>query len=70
MPVDAPWHFTTWLDLLDHWQTLAAGILAILAAVGTIWATIKSAGREIEASQAQTAVAARHYMALAGGLNS
>jgi hypothetical protein len=52
-----PWHFTTWLDLFDHWQTLAAGILAVLAATGTIWATIRSASREISASQAQTAVA-------------
>ncbi len=38
-------------------QTLIAGILAIFAAAGTIWATIRSAGREIKASQAQTAVA-------------
>jgi hypothetical protein len=53
----ATWHFTTWLDLLDHWQTLIAGALAVLAAVGTIWATIKSANREIAASQAQTDVA-------------
>ncbi len=57
IPVETPWHFTTWLDLLDHWQILIAGILAVLAAVGTIWATIRSAGREIAASQAQTAVA-------------
>jgi hypothetical protein len=44
-------------QFLYDWQTLAAGILAVLAAVGTIWATIRSAGREIKASQAQTAVA-------------
>lgn len=44
-------------QFLYDWQTLAAGILAVLAAVGTIWATIRSAGREIAASQAQTAVA-------------
>jgi hypothetical protein len=54
-----PWHFTTWLDFLDHRQTLAAGVLAVLAAGGTIWATIKSANREIAASQAQTATAQR-----------
>ena len=52
-----PWHFTTWLDLVDHWQTLIAGVLAILAAVGTIWATIRSADREIAASQEQTGIA-------------
>jgi hypothetical protein len=49
-----PWHFTTWLDLLDHWQTLFAGVLAVLAAWRTIRATTKSADREVAASQAQT----------------
>src|SRR5271165_5857838 len=38
-------------------QTLIAGVLAVLAALGTIRATIRSADREIAASQAQTAVA-------------
>jgi hypothetical protein len=41
------------------WQTLIAGVFAVLAAAGTIWATIKSASREIDASQAQTVVAQR-----------
>jgi hypothetical protein len=53
----ASWHFTTWLDLFDHWQTLAAGLLAVVAALGTIFVTISSANREVAASQAQTAVA-------------
>ena len=44
-------------QFLYDWQTFAAGLLAVVAAVGTIWATIRSAGRGIEASQAQTAVA-------------
>jgi hypothetical protein len=52
-----PWHFTTLLDLVDHWQTLVAGILAVVAAWRTIRATVESANREIEASQAQTAIA-------------
>jgi hypothetical protein len=52
-----PWHFTTLLDLVDHWQTLIAGVLAVLAAWRTIRATTKSADREVAASQAQTAVA-------------
>jgi hypothetical protein len=33
------WHFTTWLALLDHWQTLVAGVLALAAAFGTIVVT-------------------------------
>jgi hypothetical protein len=44
-------------QFLYDWQTLIAGILAVFAAVGTIWTTISSANREIAASQAQTAVA-------------
>jgi hypothetical protein len=52
-----PWHFTTLLDLVDHWQTLIAGGLAVLAAWRTIRATTQSADREVDASQKQTAVA-------------
>jgi hypothetical protein len=44
-------------QFVDHWQTLIAGLLAVLAAVGTIWTTIKSASREVSAAQAQTKVA-------------
>jgi hypothetical protein len=44
---------------LYDWQTLIAGVLAIVAAVGTIWATIRSANREIAASQAQIAATRR-----------
>ena len=29
------------------WQTLVAGVLAVLAAGATIWSTIRSANREI-----------------------
>src|SRR5216683_3614609 len=45
------------LQILDHWQTLTAGILAVSAACLTVWATIRSANREISAAQKQTAVA-------------
>jgi hypothetical protein len=56
-PTPPPWRFTTPLDLFDHWQTLIAGLLAIGAAWWTVRATVKSADREIKASQDQTAVA-------------
>ena len=56
IPVETPW-WRVALDLLDHWQTLIAGVLALLAAWFTIRATKRSADREIAASQAQTAVA-------------
>lgn len=41
-------------QLVDHWQTLIAGLLALSAAVGTIWATIVSANREVKAARTQT----------------
>jgi hypothetical protein len=46
----APWHFTTWLDLFDHWQTGIAGFLAFVAGFGTVVATIIIARRQIAAS--------------------
>jgi F0F1-type ATP synthase membrane subunit c/vacuolar-type H+-ATPase subunit K len=62
-----PWHFTTWLDLFDHWQTLAAGLLVMLAAIGTTWATRATASRQIEAAreQADRMVAAAREQTLA-----
>jgi hypothetical protein len=44
-------------QFLYDWQTLIAGVLAVGAAAVTIWSTIKSANREVAASQEQTAVA-------------
>src|ERR1700683_599272 len=41
------WHFTTWLDLLDHWQTVIAGVLALVAASGTILVTGRIANKQI-----------------------
>ncbi len=46
-----PWHFTTWLDLFDHWQTLFAGLLALGAAVWTIRATRSTAKDQIDAGR-------------------
>jgi hypothetical protein len=31
-----PWRFTTWLDLVDHWQTSFAGVLALAAGLITV----------------------------------
>jgi hypothetical protein len=30
--MQTPWHYTTVIDALDHWQSLVAGLLALLAA--------------------------------------
>jgi hypothetical protein len=43
-------------QFIDHWQTLLAGLLALVAGLGAVVATIKSANREITAAQAQTKV--------------
>jgi hypothetical protein len=45
------WHFTTWLDLFDHWQTVIAGVLALVAAFGTILVTGRRANRQIKAAR-------------------
>jgi hypothetical protein len=42
---DPVWQF------VDHWQTLITGLLALVTGVGTVWATISSARREISAAQ-------------------
>jgi hypothetical protein len=59
-PAQPPWHFTTWLDLLDHWQTIIAGGLALAAGIITVVATMIIARKQINASRedADRAVAA------------
>jgi uncharacterized protein YfiM (DUF2279 family) len=46
-------------QFVDHWQTLIAGGLAVVAGAGAIWGTIRSANREIAAAQEQTKAAQR-----------
>jgi hypothetical protein len=40
-------------QFLYNWQTLIAGVLAVLAAWRTIRATVESANREVDAAQRQ-----------------
>ena len=61
-----PWHFTTWPDLLDHWQSLAAGLVAVFAAIiaigGTeLFARLKER-REIAAIRASLGVEIRLFI--------
>jgi hypothetical protein len=48
-----PWHYTTFWDWLDHWQSLAAGLVALGAAIvavgGAEWFARRKERREIEA---------------------
>ena len=66
-----PWHFTTGVDLLDHWQTLVAGLLAAAAALATIWVTRSTANQQIAAAreQADRQIAAVHEQIAADRLS-
>jgi hypothetical protein len=46
-----PWHYTTFRDWLDHWQTGLAGAGALVAAFGTIAMTRRIANRQLAASR-------------------
>lgn len=43
-----PWHYTTFLDFLDHWQTLITGVLALIAAIITLGVTLRIERRKVE----------------------
>ena len=57
MPIEGWIQHSIVAQVFYDWQTLIAGVLAVLAAWRTIRATVESANREVAASQAQTAVA-------------
>lgn len=50
-----PWHYTSTLDLIDHWQTLIAGVLAFVAgllgfgaAIAAVVFTLRTERRKME----------------------
>lgn len=43
-----PWHYTTLVDFVDHWQPLIAGLIALIAAVITVAVTLKVEGRKVD----------------------
>ena len=61
-----PWHFTTWPDALDHWQTLIAGLLALFAAIITVRVTLRvergKADRGVDALRKSLAVELRQQI--------
>jgi hypothetical protein len=63
--MQTPWRFTTWLDLLDHWQSLVAGVLAFIAAVivvvGAEWFARRRDRREVAAIRASLAVEVQQF---------
>jgi hypothetical protein len=56
------WQFTTWLALLDHWQTLVAGVLALGAASIAVRAARQKERREVEAIRLSLAVEIRRLV--------
>ena len=66
------WHFTTWLDLFDHWQTGIVGLVAVIAAIITVLVTLqierRQAKREVDALRKSLAVELRLQIARAFGV--
>ena len=64
--MQTPWRFTTWLDLLDHWQSLVAGVLAFIAAVivvvGAEWFARRRDRREVVAIRASLTVEIQQFV--------
>lgn len=43
-----PWHYTTFVNFIDHWQTLLAGLIALVAAIITVIVTLKVERRKVD----------------------
>ncbi|HEY5105718.1 MAG TPA: hypothetical protein VII73_02975 [Caulobacteraceae bacterium] len=61
-----PWHYTTPLDLIDHWQTLIAGLVALAAAIITVSVTLtveqRKVDRELDALRKSLAIEVRQLI--------
>jgi hypothetical protein len=69
-----PWHYTTIVDFVDHWQTLFAGLIALIAAIITVFVTLKverrKADREIDALRKSLAIELRQLIPRALGAHT
>jgi hypothetical protein len=43
-----PWHYTTFVDFVDHWQTLLAGLVALVAAIVSVGVTLRVERRKVD----------------------
>lgn len=43
-----PWHYTTAVDFVDHWQTLLAGLIALIAAIIAVFVTLRVERRKVD----------------------
>jgi hypothetical protein len=68
-----PWHYTTFVDFVDHWQTLLAGLVALVAAIITVGVTLRverrKVDRELEALRKSLAVELRQLIPGALGVH-
>lgn len=68
-----PWQYTSFLDLIDHWQALIAGILGFVAAIVVVAITLRierrKLDRELDALRKSLAVELRHLVSRSLGAN-
>jgi hypothetical protein len=71
--IAVPWHYTTFVDFVDHWQTLLAGLVALVAAIITVGVTLRverrKVDRELEALRKSLAVELRQLIPGALGVH-
>lgn len=68
-----PWHYTTLVDFIDHWQTPIAGLIALIAAIITVVVTLKverrKVDRELDALRKSLAIELRQLIPRALGVH-
>jgi hypothetical protein len=66
-----PWRYTTIVDFIDHWQTLLAGLIALIAAIITVFVTLaverRRVDREVDALRKSLAIELRQLIPRALG---
>jgi hypothetical protein len=72
--IAVPWHYTTIVDFIDHWQTLLAGLIALIAAIITVFVTLKverrKVDREVDALRKSLAIELRQLIPRALGAHA
>lgn len=68
------WHYTTIVDFVDHWQTLLTGLIALIAAIITVFVTLRverrRPDREIDALGKSLAIELRQLIPRALGAHT
>lgn len=64
-----PWHYTTIVDFFDHWQTLFAGVIALIAAFITVIFTLTVESRKAYRDRQEKELTQLNGVATAMGYN-